>query len=123
VFKTLFTKEELKFDDFCETKNVVQGTMYLDFTESDDISKMTHVGRTGSFVPVLEGGGNLLRVKDGKTYAVTGTKGYKWVIRDVALEREAEKSLDIDMTYFNHLQDQALEAINKQGSFEELTEG
>ena len=120
VFKTLFTNEELTFDDYCETKNVVQGTMYLDFNESDDVSTMTHVGRTGSFVPVLEGGGRLLRIKEGKIYAVTGTKGYKWVVRDVALVRHADKDLDVDMSYFNHLQDQAIEAINKQGSMEEL---
>ena len=30
VYKTLFSEEELTFDDFCETKNVTQGTMYLD---------------------------------------------------------------------------------------------
>ena len=120
VFKTLFSKEELTFDDFCETKNVVQGTMYLDFKDSDDQATWVHVGRTGSFVPVMEGGGNLWRVKDGKAYAVTGTKGYRWVVRDVAVERDAEKSLDVDMGYFNHLQDQAIEAINRQGSMEEL---
>lgn len=123
VFKTLFTHEELTFDDYAETKNVLQGTMYLDFDESEDQSTWIHVGRTGSFVPVVEGGGRLWRVKEGKAYAVSGTKGYKWVVRDIAYQRYADRQTDIDMTYFNHLQDQAIEAINKQGSIDELLEG
>ena len=35
--------------------------------------------RTGRFVPVLESGGTLFRVKDENYYAVTGTKGHKWI--------------------------------------------
>jgi hypothetical protein len=122
VFKQLFTFEELQFNDFCETRNVTQGSMYLDFSDPDngDFDEMVHVGRTGSFVPVLNGGGNLWRVKDGKLYAVAGTKGWRWVIRDVAKEREANGELDIDMTYFEHLRQQALDAINKQGSYEDF---
>ena len=122
VFKKLFTGEDVTFNDYCETKNVMQGTMYLDFTGSGDIEKMIHVGRTGSFVPVAEGGGDLWRVKDGKSYAVAGTKGYKWVTREVARERMVDNTLEIDMTYFDSLKDQALEAINKQGSFHDLVE-
>lgn len=118
VFKKLFTKEELTFDDFCETKSVTQGTMYLDFTQfvdDPDISEMVHVGRTGSFVPVLTEGGRLWRVKDGKKYAVTGTKGYRWIEREAAALR---KDLDIDMTYFQTLEDDACEAIEYYGSFQ-----
>jgi hypothetical protein len=83
VFKTLFSGEELTFDDFCESKNVVQGTMYLDREDQKDEEspldrhRMRHLGRTGRFVPVLEGGGTLYRVKDEKYYAVTGTKGHQ----------------------------------------------
>ncbi|HEX4503412.1 MAG TPA: DUF5906 domain-containing protein, partial [Scandinavium sp.] len=84
VFKTLFSGEEITFNDLCEGRSVVQGTMYLD---KDDHEKdealvyrnMRHLGRTGRFVPVMEGGGTLYRVKDDKYYAVTGTKGYKWM--------------------------------------------
>lgn len=39
IFKTLFTKEPLTFDDYCETKNVAKGAIYLDFNdEYADIS-------------------------------------------------------------------------------------
>lgn len=33
VFKTLFSKEPLEFSDYCETKSVTQGLMYLDMNE------------------------------------------------------------------------------------------
>jgi len=56
VFKKLFTHEPLEFRDYCEAKNVVQGRMYLDFSGTEEIDKMVHVGRTGSFVPVTDGG-------------------------------------------------------------------
>lgn len=111
VFKKLFTGEEIEFGDLCETKNVVQGAMYLDFTNSDspDISKMIHVGRTGSFVPVKKNGGTLYRVKDDKFFAVTGTKGYHWVIRE---EAEANPKLEVDYEYFDALVEAAFNAID-----------
>lgn len=122
VFKTLFSNEILTFDDFCETRNVTQGTMYLDMVGTDVVSEMIHVGRTGSFVPVKSGGGTLWRVKDGKQYAVAGTKGYQWVVRDVARAREELGQLDLDMSYFENLKDRALEAISQHGSFDKLIE-
>ncbi len=127
VYKTLFSGEDVVFDDFCETKSVKQGTMYLDF---DSVHKaaalsdgqMHHVGRTGRFIPVTEesGGGLLLRVKDGKRYAVTGTKGYLWLEAEVAESMEGGYEIDID--YFHRLQDGAMNAIGKFGSFEEFVE-
>lgn len=111
VFKTLFSKEPLDFSDFCETKNVTQGTMYLDFSETGEIENMSHVGRTGSFVPVKEDGGTLWRVKEGNKYAVTGTKGWRWITRDVASDLEEKRTLTIDSSYFENLKAAAIEAI------------
>jgi len=111
VFKTLFTKEALEFSDFCETKNVTQGAMYLDFSETGEIENMSHVGRTGSFVPVKQDGGTLWRIKDGNKYAVTGTKGRRWITRDVASDLEEKGILTIDSAYFEDLKAAALEAI------------
>lgn len=124
VYKQLFSHEELTFNDYCETRSVTQGAMYLDFDGNpEDTSTMVHVGRTGSFVPVTQGGGTLWRIKEGKPYAVSGTKGYKWVIREVAaLRDELNEPIDIDMSYFEHLRQQAIEAINKHGSFDEFVE-
>jgi hypothetical protein len=113
VFKTLFSHGPITFDDYCETRNVTKGRMYLGKDGSEDISEMKHVGRTGSFVPVTEGGGVLWRVQDDKMYHVTGTKGYSWVDRDVAQYRESVGELIVDMDYFEKLKNDAIETIEK----------
>lgn len=112
VYKTLFTHEPLEFDDFCETKNVTQGSMYLDFSETGELENMVHVGRTGSFVPVIDGG-NLWRIKDDKKYAVAGTKGFLWIDRDTAVSRQLDNTLKIDLNYFEALKQSAVDAITK----------
>lgn len=110
VFKKLFSHEELTFEDYFETKNVLQGRMYLDLSGTGEVDKMVHVGRTNSFVPVLDGG-TLWRVKEDKLFAVTGTKGYTWIDRDTALARAEDGNLDIDMRYFEDLKNKAIAAI------------
>lgn len=125
VFKTLFSGKPLVFDDFCEGKSVMQGTMYLDREEYNkdeklsegDHRRMRHLGRTGRFVPVEEGGGTLYRVKDNKFYAVTGTKGYRWIDAEIA---KSIPDLKIDMSYFEKLKDEAIKTIEQFGSYEEL---
>lgn len=112
VFKTLFSKEPIEFKDYFEAKNVLQGRMYLDFQGDGDVETMVHVGRTNSFVPVLDGG-TLWRVKEDKKYAVTGTKGYLWVDRDTAINRQENNTLKIDMSYFENLKEDAIQAITK----------
>jgi hypothetical protein len=122
VFKALFSHEETEFKDFCEGRSVVKGAMYLDFSEEvngmePDISKMRHVGKTGLFVPVLEGGAKLYRYNEEKYYAVSGTKGHLWMEAAVA---ENKDDLQIDMTYFEKLKKAAIEAIQKFGAFDDL---
>ena len=112
VFKTLFSHEELEFKDYCETKNVQKGRMYLDFSGTGEVERMVHVGRTNSFVPVSDGG-ILYRVNEENKYAVTGTKGYLWIDRDVALSRREEGTLEIDMRYFEDLKKKAIEAVTQ----------
>ena len=120
VLKTLFTHEPLEFDDFVEKKQTMS-SMYIDF-ESDkpmvDYAghELTFIGKHGSFVPVTEGGGLLFREKDGKYYAVTGTKGYRWLPAESVRGTDAEKT--IDMSYFNKLVDNAIDTINKFGDAE-----
>lgn len=120
VYKTLFTGEEVEFDDLCETKNVKAGIMYLDWDEDSSIRKTMdyqHVGRTGSFVPVKNDGALVLRIKDDKQYAVTGTKGYRWVERQVALDRKKDNVLNVDMSYFEKLAKEAEDSIEFYGPF------
>jgi hypothetical protein len=120
VFKSLFSGEEFTFDDFCEGRSVVKGAMYIDRSGSEepDYTKMRHVGKTGLFVPVNSGGGFLYRVNDGKYYAVSGTKGHLWMEADAAVEKGDE--LQIDMSYFEKLKQEAVAAIEKFGSFKEF---
>jgi Family of unknown function (DUF5906) len=112
VFKTLFTGEPLVFEDFCETKTVTTA-LYLDFGNGPEF-----VGRAGSFIPVLEGGGTLTREKDGKHYAATGSKGYLWK-ESVMVKEDFDPSI-VDMKYFRRLADEALANIAKHGDPEEF---
>ena len=76
------------------------------------------MGRVGLFCPIKEGcgGGVLYREKDGKYYAVTGTKGYRW------LEAETVKTLgkedDIDKSYYLNLCNEAIDSISKYCYFD-----
>jgi len=121
VYKTLFTGESITFDDLCETKQVMQGAMYLHFEHTRPAvlqqEGMIFVGRTGRFVPVEEGqcGAMLWRIKDGKHYAVTGTKGYLWLEAEMAA---SIPDLKIDMSYYERLVDEARKTIEKFGNFD-----
>jgi hypothetical protein len=116
VFKTLFSGEPILPQDLAETKQVAKGHMRLHFNSGPHF-----VGRTGRFIPVTESsgvGGTLMRHFNDKDYAVAGTKGYYWVESDAAKARNME--LDIDLSYFERLVDEAKAAIGKFGSFEEF---
>ena len=120
VFKKLFTGEDLTFEDYCEGRSVIKGAIYLDRsdeTESPNLAQMRHIGKTGLFVPVMEGGGILYRVHEDKFYAVSGTKGHRWMEADVA---EIKEDLPIDLSYFEKLKETAIKAIEQYGSFEEF---
>jgi hypothetical protein len=121
VFKSLFSGEPIEFKDYCEGRSVVKGAMYLDLNaheeEAPDPSNMRHVGKTGLYVPVLEGGGKLYRYNDNKFYAVSGTKGHLWLEASVA---ETKPDLKIDYSYFEKLKDDAIKTIEKFGTFDKL---
>lgn len=119
VYKSLFTHEDIDFEDLCETKQVTQGAIYMDF---DGPEKPMHfVGRTGRFVPVAEGmgGATLYRIKEDKQYAVAGTKGYLWLEADVA--KAMGDALEVDMRYFEKLAEEAWKTIDHFGPFAEFT--
>ena len=121
VFKTLFSGEELTFDDFCETKSVSKGAMYLDFAKTGKLEDMVFVGRAGVYVPVLSrDGADLYRVHEDRLYHVAGTKDWSWIDRDMAEQRETEGVLLLDWNYFRKLEDAAIEQIEKYGSFDDF---
>ena len=116
VFKTLFTHEDITFDDLCETKSVSKGALYLDMEDGSDLH---FVGRVGRFCP-MKHGGTLYRVADDKKFAAAGTKGYHW------LESEVVKSLgkedDIDISYYEQMAHDAMGSIIVYGNFPEFVD-
>lgn len=121
VFKTLFTHEPLEFKDYCETKSTTTA-LYLDMNEgkTDDEHLYQFIGKAGSFVPILEGngGGLLMREKDGKYYAATGTKGWRWLEGEYVRGTELENK--IDSSYGRSLVDAAKSAIGKHCDVEQF---
>lgn len=122
VFKTLFTKDPITFNDLCETKAVTTA-LYLDMNEDlpDGEHEYHFVGKAGSFCPIKPGagGGLLMREKEGKYYAATGTKGYRWL--EAEMVTQLNKEDDIDTSYQRKLVDDAITTINKYGDFEWFT--
>lgn len=129
VFKTLFSKEQIEFEDLCEAKEV-KTAIYIDMNEGLPESEHDYhfVGKIGNFCPIKPGygGGVLVReskAKDGsiKYDSVTGTlkpdkTPYRW------LEAEAVKALgkedDVDKNYHRALVDKAVDFISQYGDFE-----
>lgn len=136
VFKRLFSKEPIEFEDMCETK-AVSTALYLKDPEAEDtiidletgkettIKKSDEpdfVGKIGLFCPIKPGcgGKELLRIskdKDGnvKYGAATGTKGYLWLESETV--KELGKEGDIDRSYYDKLVDDAIENISQYGDF------
>lgn len=120
LFKTLFSKEPILFEDMCETKSV-SSSIYLDMNEDlGDSHNYKFIGKVGSFCPIKKGcgGGILLREKDGKYYAVTGSKGYRWL--EAELVKELKKEKDIDINYYRSIVDEAISDISKFINIEEF---
>lgn len=122
VFKTLFSKEPIKFEDMCEVLSV-KTALYLREDENDP----EFVGRVGQFCPIKpgHGGKELLRESkdaDGnvKYGAATGTKGYFWLESEVA--RQLGKEDDIDRSYYDDMVTKAVETISQFGDFERFVD-
>lgn len=143
VFKTLFSKEDICFEDMCETKSV-STAIYIDRSpdeaaafinsqgnandDSSDIllsngHSLHFVGKVGLFTPVVEGvgGGTLVRQskdKDGNTKydSVTGAKDYLWMESEMV--KQLGKEDGINREYYDNLVDKARNAIVLYGDFE-----
>ena len=120
VFKTLFSKTPLNFNDKCETKTV-STALYLDMNEdlAEDQHDYRFVGKAGLFCPILSGsgGGILLRqTKDGGYAAATGSKGFRWMEAEMVQTLENENC--IDEQYYRNLVDDAVKEISLYGDFE-----
>lgn len=118
VFKTLFSKEKLVFNDFCEVKQV-NSEIYIDMNEdNEEEHNYKFVGKIGQFCPIKKGhgGGILYRKANDKYYSVGGTKGFRWLESEVVKELKKEDSIDI--SYYQNFVNEAIETISKYGDFE-----
>ena len=119
VFKTLFSKEPIEFEDLCETKSVTTA-LYLDMNEQLPEGEHDYhfIGKVGLFCPIKEGcgGGILLRKADDKYHAATGTKGYRWLESEMV--RQLNKENDIDIGYYDSLVKEAIGTISAYGFYD-----
>lgn len=125
VFKSLFSKEPILFEDMCETKSV-SSALCLDMNEDieeQDGHDYRFVGKVGQFCPIKPGcgGGTLVRVstdKDGKVKynAATGSKGYRWLESEEV--KAKGKELDIDKSYYEKLVNEAVASLEVYGDYE-----
>ena len=124
VFKKLFSKEPIAFEDMCETKSV-STSLYLDMNERlpENEHNYRFIGKVGRFCPIKLGcnGGELVRESKDKegnikySYA-TGAKGYRWLESEMV--KELDKIDDIDRSYYDKLVNDAADVISKYGDFE-----
>lgn len=120
VFKTLFSHEDITFDDLCETMSTTSA-LYL----NDHF-----VGRVGEFTPVTEEakGCELLRLSgvdekgNNKFAAATGSKGYHWLESEMVRVLFVDPMAVVDMSYYHKLADKAIEAIEEFVPFDKLVE-
>lgn len=115
VFKKLFSKEPIVFDDLCETKEVKNSAIYLDMNENlpEGEHDYNFVGRVGRFCPIKPGcgGADLVRTstdKEGniKYDSVTGTKDYRWL--EAEMVKSLGKEADVDRSYYDELVNAAI---------------
>lgn len=127
VFKKLFSKEPIEFEDTCETIAVTKGDLYLDRNEKlpDDEHNYLFVGRVGRFCPIKPdcNGGILWRRYEGKEFAPPGTLKdpkkkipYRWL--EAEMVKELGKEDDIDISFYNQMVDKAVDAIAEYGDVE-----
>lgn len=124
VFKKLFSRDPIEFDDMCETK-AVSSALYLDMNEGlpPDDHDYHFVGKVGLFCPIKPGcgGGELVREgtdKEGnvKYSSATGAKDFRWLESETVQILGKEK--DIDRSYYDKLVNAAVESISQYGDFE-----
>ena len=99
---------DTEYERACEglRKNIEEGHSYK------------FIGKVGQFCPIKPGcgGGILCREKDGKYFAATGSKGYRWLETDLVYSLNMRK--DIDYSYYDRLVNDAAESISMYGDLE-----
>ena len=148
VFKKLFSKEEIEFDDLCETKSVTS-SLYLDMNEGfpdvsdaektlgkvlkDDpdnpnISLLTDeietghnyrfIGKVGRFCPIKPGCGGGLLCREKDGKYHAATGSKGYRWLESEMVEKLNKIDDIDERHFISMADAAKDTIKKYGDYE-----
>ena len=129
VFKTLFSKQPVDFEDKCEVKSSKEGALYLDFNEGMPEGEHSYrfVGKVGQFTPMKNGAGGakLLAKREDKKTGETkyvnapGATEYRWMESEMV--RISNKKNLVDENFYISLVDDAKAAVSKYGDFEWFT--
>mgnify|MGYP005957450385 FL=1 len=129
VFKTLFSKQPVDFEDKCEVKSSKEGALYLDFNEgmAEGEHNYRFVGKVGQFTPMKNGagGGKLLAKREDKKTGETkyvnapGATDYRWMESEMV--RISNKQDLVDENFYISLVDDAKASVSKYGDFEWFT--
>lgn len=148
VFKKLFTKEEIEFDDLCETKSVTS-SLYLDMNEelrdvSDlekELAKLVKndpnnpsiegmrkmiaeghnyrfIGKVGRFCPIKPGCGGGLLMREKDGKYYSATGAKGYRWLESEIVESMDKMKDIDESHFKAMADAAIDTIKKYGDYE-----
>jgi hypothetical protein len=129
VFKTLFSKQPVDFEDKCEVKSSKEGALYLDFNEGMPEGEHSYrfIGKVGQFTPMKNGAGGakLLAKREDKKTGETkyvnapGATEYRWMESEMV--RISNKQDLVDENFYISLVDDAKAAVSKYGDFEWFT--
>lgn len=129
VFKTLFSKQPVDFEDKCEVKSSKEGALYLDFNEgmAEGEHNYRFVGKVGQFTPMKNGAGGakLLAKREDKKTGETkyvnapGATDYRWMGSEMV--RISNKQDLVDENFYISLVDDAKASVSKYGDFEWFT--
>lgn len=129
VFKTLFSKQPINFEDKCEVKSSKEGALYLDFNEemAEGEHNYRFIGKVGQFTPMKNGAGGakLLAKREDKKTGETkyvnapGATEYRWMESEMV--RISNKQDLVDENFYISLVNDAKSAVSKYGDFEWFT--
>ena len=129
VFKTLFSKQPVNFEDKCEVKSSKEGALYLDFNEemAEGEHNYRFIGKVGQFTPMKNGAGGakLLAKREDKKTGETkyvnapGATEYRWMESEMV--RISNKQDLVDENFYISLVNDAKAAVSKYGDFEWFT--
>lgn len=123
VFKTLFTHEDITFEDLCVVNSVSgDSALWLDFNENlpEGEHDYKFVGKVGQFVPIMpfHNAGVLYRKQNDKYYAVSGSTGYRFFESSFAKQHGCTDA--IDLSYFDTMVTEARASLAECGATEDF---